>query len=138
MPHFLGMMDKPDPRKVHALPIPRVGGVGIVIGLMIPVAFWLSATPFVISFLVGCLVLLVFGSWDDSVDLGPIVKFVGQFVAAAVVVYYGEVYVSHFPFTEAGSIPAGFGKAFTVFAIVGMINALNLSDGLDGLAGGRR
>lgn len=133
---LLGMMDKPDPRKVHALPIPRVGGVGIVIGLMIPVAFWLSATPFVISFLVGCLVLLVFGSWDDSVDLGPIVKFVGQFVAAAVVVYYGEVYVSHFPFTEAGSIPAGFGKAFTVFAIVGMINALNLSDGLDGLAGG--
>lgn len=133
---FFGMMDKPDPRKVHAIPIPRVGGVGIVIGLMIPIAFWLSATPFVISFLVGCLVLLVFGSWDDSADLGPVVKFVGQFAAAAVVVYYGDVYVSHFPFTEAGSIPADFGRAFTVFAIVGMINALNLSDGLDGLAGG--
>lgn len=133
---LLGMMDKPDPRKVHALPIPRVGGVGIVIGLMIPVAFWLSATPFVISFLVGCLVLLVFGSWDDAVDLGPVIKFVGQFIAAGVVVYYGDVYVRHFPFVEAGVIPDSIGQVFTVFAIVGMINALNLSDGLDGLAGG--
>lgn len=133
---WLGMMDKPDPRKIHALPIPRVGGVGIVIGLMIPIAFWLSATPFVISFLIGCLVLLIFGSWDDSVDLGPVIKFVGQFIAAAVVVYYGDVYVHNLPFIEAGAVPADFGRVFTVFAIVGMINALNLSDGLDGLAGG--
>ena len=133
---LLGMMDKPDFRKVHALPIPRVGGVGIVIGAMVPVALWLTADPFVVSFLTGCLVLLFFGSWDDAVDLGPVIKFIGQFVAAAIVVYYGDVYVHNLPFIEAGAAPAGFGKVFTVFAIVGMINALNLSDGLDGLAGG--
>ncbi|MCK5604500.1 undecaprenyl/decaprenyl-phosphate alpha-N-acetylglucosaminyl 1-phosphate transferase [Candidatus Pacearchaeota archaeon] len=133
---FLGMMDKPDHRKVHVSPIPRVGGVGIVVGLITPVAFWLSADPFVISFLVGCLVLLIFGSWDDSVDLPPIIKFIGQFIAAIVVVYYGDVYVHHFPFSESGDVPVSLAKLFTVFAIVGMINALNLSDGLDGLAGG--
>lgn len=133
---FFGMIDKPDHRKVHVLPIPRVGGVGIIIGLMVPVLLWLSSDPFVISFLIGCSVLLIFGSWDDSADLAPVVKFVGQFIAAAVVVYYGDVYVHHFPFVEIDIVPAAFGKIFTVIAIVGMINALNLSDGLDGLAGG--
>ena len=133
---FFGMLDKPDHRKVHVLPIPRVGGVGIVIGLIIPVMLWLSLDPFVVSFLIGCSVLLMFGSWDDSADLPPVIKFIGQFVAAGVVVYYGDVYVHHFPFVEEGAVPAIFGKLFTIFAIVGMINALNLSDGLDGLAGG--
>lgn len=133
---FLGMLDKPDHRKVHASPIPRVGGVGIVIGLIAPIILWLSADPFVISFLVGCLVLLIFGSWDDAVDLGPVIKFIGQFAAASIVVYYGDVYVHHFPLVGSAAIPVSLGKLFTVFAIVGMVNALNLSDGLDGLAGG--
>ena len=133
---FLGMIDKPDYRKVHVLPIPRVGGVGIIVGLIVPIIFWLSGDPFAVSFLIGCLVLLIFGSWDDAADLAPIVKFVGQFIAAIVVVYYGDVYVHHFPFLETETVPADLGKLFTVFAIVGMINALNLSDGLDGLAGG--
>ena len=132
----IGMIDLPDPRKVHTAPIPRVGGLGIVIGALVPMLIWLQFTDLTISILVGTSVLLVFGTWDDIAELGHYVKFVGQFFAAGVVVYYGDLYVSYFPFYSYDTIPEIIGKPFTVIAIVGMINAINHSDGLDGLAGG--
>ncbi|MCW8831674.1 MAG: undecaprenyl/decaprenyl-phosphate alpha-N-acetylglucosaminyl 1-phosphate transferase, partial [Gammaproteobacteria bacterium] len=131
-----GMMDQPDQRKVHESPIPRVGGIGIVIGLLSPLFIWLDFTPFISSFIFGCLVLLIFGTWDDAKDLGPYVKFMGQLVAVIAIVYYGDLYISHFPFLRVGVIPEYIAKPITIVALVGMINALNLSDGLDGLAGG--
>lgn len=132
----LGMVDKPDSRKVHTVPIPRVGGLGIVIGAMIPMFLWLPFTDFTLSIFAGAAILLVFGTWDDVAELGHYVKFVGQFAAAGIVVYYGDLYVSHFPMYSYETIPESIGRPFTVVAIVGMINAINHSDGLDGLAGG--
>ena len=132
----LGMVDKPDPRKVHAVPIPRVGGVGIVIGALVPMLIWLPWTPFTLAFIFGCIVLLVFGVWDDIKELGHYVKFTGQFIAVISVVYYGDLYVMHFPYIGLESLPESIAKPFTVIALVGVINALNHSDGLDGLAGG--
>ncbi|HEC05346.1 MAG TPA: undecaprenyl/decaprenyl-phosphate alpha-N-acetylglucosaminyl 1-phosphate transferase [Thiolapillus brandeum] len=132
----LGMMDKPDPRKVHATPIPRVGGVGIVLGAVLPLALWLPSNDLVQSYLLGALVLLVFGVWDDIKELGHYVKFVGQFIAVLLVVYHGDLYVSHLPLMGLDPIDETFGRIFTVIAMVGVINAINHSDGLDGLAGG--
>ena len=132
----LGMVDKPDPRKVHAIPIPRVGGVGIVIGALVPMFIWLPSTQQTNSFVFGCVILLLFGVWDDIKELGHYVKFIGQFIAVIAVVYFGDVYVVHFPYIGLETLPASIGKPFTVIALVGVINALNHSDGLDGLAGG--
>ena len=132
----LGMIDKPDPRKVHVVPIPRVGGIGIVIGAILPLFIWLPFNDLNISILIGTLILLVFGTWDDMKELGHYVKFVGQFGAASVVVYYGDLYVQSFPFMGLDLLSESVGRPFTVIAIVGMINAINHSDGLDGLAGG--
>ena len=133
---IIGMLDKPDGRKVHTASIPRSGGVGIVVGMLIPLFLWLEFDRFVLSLLIGCTILLFFGAWDDSKNIRPAFKFFGQLVAAVIVVYYGDVYVFHFPFMGFEELPQYIGKPFTVIAIVGMINALNLSDGLDGLAGG--
>ncbi len=132
-PH-VGMVDLPDPRKVHTTPIPRVGGIGIVLGAMLPVLFWIPFDPLIISYIFGCTVLLVFGVWDDSCELGHYVKFIGQFVAVIPAVYFADLYVATLPLI--GDIPESVGKVFTVIAIVGMVNATNHSDGLDGLAGG--
>lgn len=132
----IGMLDEPGPRKVHATPIPRVGGVGIVVGALIPLHLWGSLDDTMMSYLFGSLVLLAFGAWDDSRDLSPYPKFIGQFIAVLAVVYYGDVYIASLPFMDSTPLPVSFAKPFTVFAIVGMINALNVSDGLDGLAGG--
>lgn len=132
----LGMVDQPDPRKVHTQPIPRVGGVGIVIGTLIPVLLWTPLDASLHAYLFGSLVLLVFGVWDDSRELGHYVKFIGQFIAVLAVVYYGDVYVTMLPFTNLEPLSEAVARPFTVFALVGMINAINHSDGLDGLAGG--
>ena len=132
----LGMLDKPDPRKVHTTPIPRVGGVGIVLGALVPLWIWLPLNDLAMSFLMGSVVLLVFGIWDDIKELGHYVKFVGQFIAVLLVVYHGNLYITQLPFLESVDINETFGRVFTVIAMVGVINAINHSDGLDGLAGG--
>jgi len=130
----LGMIDKPDPRKVHAKPIPRVGGWGIVLGTLLPVVIALKLDPLVQSFVIGGLTLFLYGMWDDAKELSHWAKFIGQIFAAGLVVYYGDLYIEDFPFF--GAVPPEIGKPFTVFALMGMINAINHSDGLDGLAGG--
>lgn len=131
----LGMIDQPDPRKVHAVPIPRVGGIGIVLGALISILLWVPISSAIAFFLFGSVVLLFFGTWDDCRELGHYVKFIGQFVAVIGLVYFGDVWVSLLPFMD-NPLPAYIGKPFTVVAIVGMINAINHSDGLDGLAAG--
>ncbi len=133
---YIGMVDSPDERKVHTTAIPRSGGVGIVVGLLIPLILWLDFSSFTNSLIIGCFILLLFGAWDDARNIRPCYKFIGQLLAAILVVYYGDIYVSHFPFLGIDELSPHIGKPFTVIAIVGMINALNLSDGLDGLAGG--
>lgn len=132
----LGMIDRPDPRKVHAVPVPRAGGVGIVLGALVPIAMWAPWDPLLFAYMFGAMILLLFGVWDDITELGHYVKFIGQFIAVIPVVYFGDLYVTHLPFMGLEPLPASIGKPFTVIAMMGMINAINHSDGLDGLAGG--
>ncbi|MEQ8692576.1 MAG: MraY family glycosyltransferase, partial [Pseudomonadales bacterium] len=92
--------------------------------------------PLLQSFLAGALLLFVFGAWDDAAELTHWIKFAGQFAAAGLVVFYGDLWVERFPFMTGNPLPPEIGKPFTIFALVGVINAINHSDGLDGLAGG--
>jgi UDP-GlcNAc:undecaprenyl-phosphate/decaprenyl-phosphate GlcNAc-1-phosphate transferase len=132
----LGLIDRPNARKVHAEPIPRVGGIGIISGALISIGLLVPMDPLITSYIIGALILFVFGVWDDRREIGHYVKFIGQFAAALVVVVYGGLYVHSFPFMADTELPAAFGMPFSVIAIMGMINAINHSDGLDGLAGG--
>jgi UDP-GlcNAc:undecaprenyl-phosphate GlcNAc-1-phosphate transferase len=132
----LGMMDRPQSRKVHAVPVGRVGGYGIVLGALLPIAAVLPLDPLSQSYLLGSLVLFAFGTWDDRKELHHSVKFVGQFVAVGLVVLHGGLVIERLPFLEPNPLPPVLGIPFTFFALVGMINAINHSDGLDGLAGG--
>ena len=133
---YFGLLDEPDARKVHARPIPRVGGFGIFMGAMVPIVLLLPVDQTLAAFLSGSLVLFIFGVLDDSRELGHYAKFFGQLLAVIIVVYWGDVYVTRLPFLQGELISDTAGKLFTVFAMVGMINAINHSDGLDGLAGG--
>ncbi len=131
----LGMLDKPDARKVHSTPIPRVGGWGIVLGTLLPILIAMKFNALVQSFVIGGLTLFLLGMWDDARQISHWPKFAGQLFASWLVVYHGGLYVSHFPFLDT-EVSAAIGEPFTVFALMGMINAINHSDGLDGLAGG--
>lgn len=133
---YLNMVDQPDEsRKVHSKPIPRIGGWGIVAGSLLPICITREFNPLLESYLIGGLTLFAFGMWDDARQVSHWVKFVGQALAAGVVVFYGQLYVADWPFIGE-ALPVLWSKAFTVIALMGMINAVNHSDGLDGLAGG--
>jgi UDP-GlcNAc:undecaprenyl-phosphate GlcNAc-1-phosphate transferase len=132
----LGLLDLPDARKVHAAPVPRVGGWGIAIGALAPLLLSFNLDPTLQAYVVGVAILFAFGVWDDAKELGHWTKFAGQVLAVAVVVFYGDLYVTRLPFFDADVLGPVAGKLFTVFAMIGAINAINHSDGLDGLAGG--
>jgi len=133
---YIGMMDQPDARKVHSTPIARVGGIAIVLGALTPLAVWLPMSDLLHAYVIGSLVLFGFGALDDQRELGHYVKFIGQFIAVGVAVFYGGLTIERIPFLASESLPPSVGVPFTIFAMVGMINAINHSDGLDGLAGG--
>jgi len=130
----IGAIDLPDPRKVHTNAIPRVGGIAMVIGSIVSVVLWAELDSQIISLLAGFLILLFFGIWDDRCDLNYKIKFFGQLLAVFIVVVFGDVVIRGVPLL--GELPDLIAIPFTVFALVGITNAINLSDGLDGLAGG--
>lgn len=131
----LGLIDQPDSRKVHARPVPRVGGWGIVLGTVAALLLWLPFDAHFIAYLFGAGVLFLIGTWDDRNEIGHYPKFLAQIVAVVPLVFWAELYVSQLPFIGM-TLPPAIGMPFTVVALVGMINATNHSDGLDGLAGG--
>jgi UDP-GlcNAc:undecaprenyl-phosphate GlcNAc-1-phosphate transferase len=134
-PH-LGLIDRPDPRKVHKSPTPRIGGWGIAAGTLVPLVLLFEFDPLLQSFVIGVVALFVFGVWDDACELGHWPKFLGQAIATGVVVFHGGLYVTRLPFVEDLTLPPLVGQLFTMVAMTGAINAINHSDGLDGLAGG--
>ena len=131
----IGALDVPDQRKVHKLAIPRIGGLAMIVGATLPIVFLLPFDSRTISLLVAFLIILVFGVWDDRSNIHYKLKFAGQILAVLVVVIFGDVVVYRVPFVDF-DLPAFVAIPFTVFALVGITNAINLSDGLDGLAGG--
>ncbi|MBJ6724244.1 MraY family glycosyltransferase [Geomesophilobacter sediminis] len=133
----LQWVDLPNERKVHTIPIPRVGGGAMALGAFLPLCYWLPADRFVLSYLAGAAVLVLVGGVDDVKDLSPKVKFAGQGVAALVAIFGGGVrIVSLGGILPDTILPGWVSISLTLFAIVGVTNAINLSDGLDGLAGG--
>lgn len=131
----IGMIDEPDPRKVHSTPIARVGGVGIALGALVALLLMAPRTPFLVAYIGASLIVVAFGAWDDVHELGHYPKFIGQLAAASVVIWYGDIWIQFVPFL-ADPLPGWIGKPFTLIALVGVINAINHADGLDGLAGG--
>lgn len=131
-----GLMDLPNPRKIHARAIPRVGGWGIFLGTLIPVLFVAPTTSLILGYALGAIVLVAFGIWDDFCDIPPRTKIIGQLLAAGLLIFPGGLWIKKLPFMGLEPLPGVFGILVTLFAVTGLINAINTSDGLDGLAGG--
>jgi len=74
----IGLTDAPGPRKVHSIPVPRVGGLAMAVGLLLPTLITVQLTPSIRGLLLGLVVLLIFGLWDDRVNLGYRTKFAGD------------------------------------------------------------
>lgn len=139
----IGAVDQPNERKVHTKVMPRLGGLAIYLGFaLVYLYMYFTASETHVDTLggifVGGTIIMMIGILDDRYQLSPKWKFFGQIVAAAAVVPFGiQVDFVNLPFdgvlnfkTDWISIP------ITIFWIVAVTNAINLIDGLDGLAAG--
>lgn len=140
-----GIIDKPkDARRVHKRPIPRFGGMAIFFGSMAAMQIPAGMNGKIKVAMLGGLLMYLLGVLDDIIDLKPAFKFLGQWGIASLVYALGAriTFISDFFGSSAADananliLSAGVGYVITVFWIVGITNAVNLMDGLDGLAAG--
>lgn len=132
----LSFIDSPRERHVHCEPMAKVGGIAFAFATFIAVLVWAPKDSFILFSLTGGAVILFFGIWDDRVGLHYRVKFAGQMVAATIAISLIGVRLSSVPFFDEGALPSWVALPLTLIVIVAVTNAVNLSDGLDGLAGG--
>ncbi|MDD2760738.1 MAG: MraY family glycosyltransferase [Methylomonas sp.] len=133
--NFLGMLDEPDERKVHNKAIPRCGGLGLSTATLITISLLAPFDEPFSSLLIGGFIIVLFGVLDDMFELNYKWKFFGQFIAVLFVLYQG-VYLRYLPFAGLDEAPLWLIYPLTFVFVVGVTNAVNLSDGLDGLAAG--
>ncbi len=143
-----GLMDIPkDSRRVHAKPIPRIGGLAIVISMLIGLGIFYLITMGIesitlnnkfIGYVLGALVISSMGFLDDVINLRARYKFIFQLLAAAIIYFFGiSIEGIKIPFIYTELIDFGFlSFPITLIWIIGITNAVNLIDGLDGLAAG--
>lgn len=129
-------VDNPGARKVHVTPIPRVGGLAMACGVLVAAVATVPLHSEQIWFLVAAGVLVLFGAIDDRFDLDYRIKLIGQILAVAIVISAGDVQIRALTLDDRIVLPAWVSIPLTAFFLVGVTNAINLADGLDGLAGG--
>ena len=137
---LIGAVDQPSERRINTVPIPRMGGLAIFLGFVLTALLFVPLSTQVTGILLGAVIIAVMGAVDDIVSLNPWVKLLGQIVAAVVVIRCGVVFdaISNpNPLSEVTTIEIGWlSVPLTVLWIVACTNAVNLIDGLDGLAVG--
>ena len=134
----IGAMDIPkDDRRMHNHPIPRMGGLAIILGFMLAVLFFVPVSRKVFGLVIGSFIIAGMGFVDDIVSLRASVKFLIQIFAAFVCVRFGLVIDSiTWPATQTYLELGWLAEPLTILWIVFCTNAFNLIDGLDGLAVG--
>jgi UDP-GlcNAc:undecaprenyl-phosphate GlcNAc-1-phosphate transferase len=128
-----------DERRIHNKPIPRMGGLAIYFAFVICSLIFSHFDKRVIGIIIGGTIIVIMGIMDDIKELKPLPKLAFQIAAALVLIGFGiSVKSITVPFSQGeGSLYIGYlGIPITLFWVVGITNAINLIDGLDGLACG--
>ncbi|MFZ0341545.1 MAG: MraY family glycosyltransferase [Gaiellaceae bacterium] len=137
MARRLGVVDVPGGRRVNQLPVPRLGGIALFLGMLVPALAFLHVGEQTRGLLLGATIAVVVGIVDDFRGLPWYAKLTGQIAAAAVAAGFG-IWVDRFtfPFVGIHTLPASVGIPLTIVWIVAIMNMVNFLDGLDGLAAG--
>lgn len=138
-----GFMDQPGERKLHEKPVPYGGGVGIFLGICAAVTalyFFYPPTQIfrnqLLGLIIGGFFVVSLGLWDDLRGSSALIKFTAQ-AAVALIMYYFGYRIEKISIPVMGSVNAGsWGLFITILWFWLMMNAINLIDGLDGLASG--
>lgn len=134
--YYVGAIDEPNDRKVHSKPTPVMGGLAIFISFLLGLIFFAEVSVQTMAILIGGIIIVLLGIFDDINPIKARYKFLIQIIAASIVVIYGNIYL---PELSAFGFYINFGDLgypIAIIFIVAIVNAINLIDGLDGLAAG--
>ncbi len=131
------LMDIPDDRKIHTSPIASLGGIGIFAGFILAILIALPyGNPLLQFILAAFLVIFFLGLKDDIVVLTASKKFIGQLIAAGILIFKGNLIITGMHgFLGVHEFPTAIAVCFTFFTMIVITNSFNLIDGVDGLAG---
>ena len=137
MARRLGIVDQPGGRRINPLPVPRLGGLALFLGFLVPTLAFLHSGRENRGLLLGAAVAVTVGIIDDFRGLPWFGKLGGQLAAAGVATGFG-IWIDRFtlPFVGIHTLPAAVGIPVTILWIVAIMNMVNFLDGLDGLAAG--
>lgn len=133
------LYDIPDERKLHTRPVASLGGVGIFGGFLFAALLSIKGylSPEFQYFFAAAIVIFFLGLKDDLVILSATKKFIGQIVAASILIHLGGIRLDNmYGLLGFGEVSEGFGLALSYLTIIVVINSFNLIDGIDGLAAG--
>jgi UDP-GlcNAc:undecaprenyl-phosphate GlcNAc-1-phosphate transferase len=135
----LGLVDKPNERKLHSKPIPAIGGMVVVLSLMVAIIFSAPLQSLIINhwaISISIVILAIVGILDDRLSLSPGLRFMVQIACAVLIAYQGTRLYSLHGLFGIYVLPEYVQYFLSVLIMVGVTNAFNLIDGIDGLAGG--
>lgn len=133
------IVDNPDARKLQRTPIPVLGGVAVFFGAVIGIGY---ASAFgdcssLLAIVPAMMIMLYTGTMDDILDLSPYLRFLVEILVVALMIIANGIAIDNFHgLWGVGQIPMWIALPLTIFAAVGIINAINLIDGVDGLSSG--
>ena len=134
--HLKNILDQPNKRTVHESLTPRLGGLAVFAGFMSALTIFGDLGNGVQQLLAGCIILFFIGLKDDLVSISAFKKFIVQLLATGIVMVIADIRITSFQgVLGIHDLPMGISYTFTFLVIVGVTNAINLIDGLDGLAG---
>lgn len=134
--HVKNLLDEPNIRTVHESLTPRLGGLAIFAGFMSALTIFGQLNHGVKELLAGSIIIFFIGLKDDVVSVSAFKKFFVQVLATGIVMFMADIRIRDFQgLLDIHQIPDGISYAFTFLVIIGITNAINLIDGLDGLAG---
>lgn len=132
----INAIDIPDKRKIHKKTMPRLGGLAIFLSFLIGYMFFAPLTTQMISILIGSFLIVLLGIIDDIKPLKARTKLWGQLIVSIIIVFYGKIFIDDLTIFNTYINLDAWAYPISVFVIIACINAINLIDGLDGLAAG--
>ncbi|VAW46525.1 Undecaprenyl-phosphate alpha-N-acetylglucosaminyl 1-phosphate transferase [hydrothermal vent metagenome] len=134
----VGLVDVPNVRKIHAKPVPLVGGLVLFIMAVVLLSMTNNVNAFSFYLLTATGLVVIVGLLDDLYQLSALWRFIVQIIASLVVIYFSNVQLYTFGlllYPDWEMNLGIFAIPITVFGVVGVINSINMADGIDGLAG---
>lgn len=133
------IVDNPDARKLQRIPVPVLGGVAVVFGILVSLSICqvYADCSGLFTIVLAMLIMLYVGTIDDIMDLSPTIRFVIEIGVTLMLMYSCDYSIDHFHgLWSLDTVPSYVSIPLTVVTVVGLINAINLIDGVDGYSSG--